>query len=129
VLAIAAVGFSVVPLPRRLLDTVFIGCWASVILCTAIVYLRPGLASFGSLALSLNAGFWSGCVIGVAGSARDLFESLPCALVVLPAAWVVIKGHAIVVKVACSWLFAIAVLATTLQFLPVTPGYLPDHVE
>jgi hypothetical protein len=29
----------------------------------------------------------------------------------------------------CSWLIAILVLVTVLRFLPVTPGYLPDHLE
>jgi len=28
-----------------------------------------------------------------------------------------------------SWLIAIATLVAILRFLPVTPGYLPDHVE
>jgi len=28
-----------------------------------------------------------------------------------------------------SWLIAIAVLAAALPYLPVTPGYLPDHLE
>jgi len=28
-----------------------------------------------------------------------------------------------------SWVIAIAALAATLQLLPVTPGYLPDHLE
>ena len=31
--------------------------------------------------------------------------------------------------VLASWLAAIAVLGTALRFLPVTPGYLPDHLE
>ena len=29
----------------------------------------------------------------------------------------------------CSWLLAILVLAAVLRFLPVIPGYLPDHLE
>jgi hypothetical protein len=33
------------------------------------------------------------------------------------------------IAVICSWLMAVAVLAAVLHFLPVTPGYLPDHVE
>jgi uncharacterized membrane protein len=28
-----------------------------------------------------------------------------------------------------SWLIAIVVLVVALRFLPVTPGYLPDHLE
>ncbi len=36
---------------------------------------------------------------------------------------------ALAIAVICSWLMAVAVLAAVLRFLPVTPGYLPDHVE
>jgi hypothetical protein len=32
-------------------------------------------------------------------------------------------------KVLASWLIAIAVLVASLSFLPVTPGYQPDHLE
>jgi hypothetical protein len=35
----------------------------------------------------------------------------------------------IAVKVASSWLIAIALLAAVLPFLSVTPGYMPDHLE
>jgi hypothetical protein len=28
-----------------------------------------------------------------------------------------------------AWLIVIALLGATLHFLPVTPGYLPDHME
>jgi len=35
----------------------------------------------------------------------------------------------IITAVVSSWLVAIAALTALLQFLPVTPGYLPDHVE
>ena len=39
------------------------------------------------------------------------------------------RGIALVLKVIASWLIAIAVLAALLHILPVTPGYLPDHLE
>lgn len=48
------------------------------------------------------------------------------------------KGHDLPrgARLACwiglivgSWLVAIAALAAILRILPVTPGYLPDHVE
>jgi hypothetical protein len=29
----------------------------------------------------------------------------------------------------CSWIIAVLVLMAALRFLPVTPGYLPDHLE
>jgi hypothetical protein len=39
------------------------------------------------------------------------------------------RNSALVLKVVSSWLLAIATLLAVLQCLPVTPGYLPDHVE
>ena len=39
------------------------------------------------------------------------------------------RNPALVLKVVSSWLLAIAALLAILQCLPVTPGYLPDHVE
>jgi uncharacterized membrane protein YbhN (UPF0104 family) len=35
----------------------------------------------------------------------------------------------VMVLTLTSWLLAIAALLAILRFLPVTPGYLPDHVE
>ena len=33
------------------------------------------------------------------------------------------------IKIVLSWVIAVAILATLLQFLPVTPGYMPDHMD
>jgi hypothetical protein len=35
----------------------------------------------------------------------------------------------LMLAVLASWLLAVFVLITTLHFLPVTPGYAPDHIE
>jgi hypothetical protein len=101
----------------------------SVAATAATVHLPRGLSPWGSFALSLNAGFWSGAVVALAGSRVDLLKALLCVLVLLPAALVVGWRAPIVVKVVSSWLIAVAVLAATLQFLPVIPGYMPDHLE
>jgi hypothetical protein len=111
------------------LEGVFLGCWVSVAATAATVHLPRGLGPWGSLALALNAGFWSGAVVALAGSSLDLLKALLCVLVLLPAALVVAWRTPIVVKVVSSWLIAVAVLAATLQFLPVLPGYMPDHLE
>ena len=39
------------------------------------------------------------------------------------------SGFALALKVIASWLIALAVLVSCLSFLPVTPGYQPDHLE
>jgi hypothetical protein len=56
-------------------------------------------------------------------------KALPCVLIFLPASWVAGRYGSIPVKVVSSWVIAVAVLAAALQLLPVTPGYLPDHLE
>jgi urease accessory protein len=38
-------------------------------------------------------------------------------------------GGSIAWRVLVSWLVAVAMLTATLAFLPVTPGYAPDHLE
>lgn len=101
----------------------------SVIACAATVHHPAGVGLRGTLALSMNAGLWSGSVLAIAGSPLDLLKALPCVLVFLPAAWLISRRLPIVVKVVSSWLIAVAILAATLQFLPVTPGYLPDHLD
>lgn len=111
------------------LESVFFGCWMSVAASAAAVHMTRGLGARGALVLSLNGGLWSGGVIAAAGSRPDLLEALPCVLVLLPAAWSVRSGAPIVVKVISSWLIAIAILEATLALLPVTPGYMPDHLE
>jgi hypothetical protein len=128
-LAVTATALSIAPVPPGWIEGVFLGCWMSVAASAAAVHLPKGLSSRAAFALSLNAGFWSGAVVALAGARLDLLGALPCVLVLLPAALIVGWRAPIVVKVVSSWLIAVAVLAATLQFLPVTPGYMPDHLD
>lgn len=128
-LVTTAITFTFAAIPHRWLETAFLGCWISVIVCAAAVHLAHRAGARAALALSLNAGFWAGSVIALGGSACDLLWSLPGVTVLLPAAWIIRRQMPLAVKVASSWLIAIAVLAATLQLLPVIPGYLPDHLE
>jgi hypothetical protein len=131
VLALVAVATLVSRLlpPDISTEILFLGCWGSVVASAAAVHLPNGLPGLGALAVAANAGFWSGAVVAVAGSESDLLWALPAALAVAPAVWLIRSRAAIVVKVVSSWLMAVALLAATLQLLPVTPGYMPDHLE
>ena len=100
-----------------------------LVLTVAAIYLPHGPGLRGGVALSVNAGFWAAAVISLSGEPFDVVKALPAVLLILPAAWLVARGASIAVKVASSWLIAIAILAATLPFLPVTPGYMPDHLE
>jgi hypothetical protein len=128
-MAMTAIALANATIPAGWLEAVFLGCWMSVAATVATVHLPRGLGPWGSLALAVNAGFWSGAAVALAGSRLDLLKALLCVLVLLPAALVVGWRAPIIVKVVSSWLIAVAVLAATLQFLPVIPGYMPDHLE
>jgi len=128
-LVVTASAVAIAPVPATRSDGVLLGCWASIIVNAAMVHSRRALNDKAALALSLNTGVWTGAVIALAPSNMDLLEALPLALCAWPAAWARRRGQSIVLKVLASWLIAVAVLAATLQFLPVTPGYLPDHTD
>lgn len=128
-LAIGATATVMAPIPVGWREEVFLGCWASVVVSAASVHWPRGPSFWGALALSINAGIWCGAVIAVAASPTDLVKALPCCLVLWPAVWIIRRRVPVAIKVACSWLIAAALLAAALQFIPVTPGYLPDHIE
>ena len=127
-LATLAAGASV-RVPQAWLEGVFFACWASVIATAATVHLGREIGPRAAVALSVNAGVWTSAVVSLSGTKLDLVKALPCVLISLPASWVVGRYDSIPVKVVCSWVIAVAILAATLQLLPVTPGYLPDHLE
>lgn len=118
-----------VPLSANWVDAIFLGCWSSIVINAMRVHLVRPPGRITTLLLCTNTGVWAGAVISVAGRKADLLLALPGTLTLLPAAWAVRRGGSIVVKVVSSWLIAVAILAATLQFLPVTPGYLPDHMD
>jgi hypothetical protein len=128
-LTTATVVLAALLIPREWLEGVFLLCWASVAATAATVHLPRGLTARSAVVLSLNAGVWSGAEVALAGSRFDIVKALACVLLLIPASFIVLRRAPIVVKVVASWLIAVAILAASLQFLPVTPGYLPDHLD
>ena len=124
---VAALTF--VPMPRAWLEGAFLGCWISVITTAGSVQLFAKVTSRAALILAINAGAWSSAVTGLSGSSLDLLKALPWVLILWPASWVARRHGQIPIKVVSSWLTAVAALSIALQLLPVTPGYLPDHME
>jgi len=121
--------FSFVRLPQYWLDAVFWGCWLAVIATAASVHFARRLAPIAALALSIDAGIWASALLSLSGSRLDLLKAVPFSLIVVPASWVVHRHDSVPIKVVSSWVIAVAVLGLSLQLLPVTPGYLPDHME
>jgi hypothetical protein len=129
VLAVTTSAIALAPIPDSWSDTVFLGCWMSIIACAAIVYAPRILQDKAALALSLNAGVWIGALIALAPSKLRLIYAFPLSFCAWPGAWARRRGRAIGLKIIASWLIGVAVLAATLQFLPATPGYRPDHMD
>ena len=128
-LAVLAVLVSFAPVEPRWTDAVFLGCWVSVAVAALAVYLPGGVSLRTALLLAVNTGVAAGAVTAVRGEPEDMLVALPCTMVVLPATWLVLSGRSIVVKVAASWLLAVALLAAALPAVVETPGYAPDHME
>jgi hypothetical protein len=128
-LVTSAIATAVVTVPVRWMEGVFLACWISTAASAAAVHVPKGLSTSAAVALSVNAGIWVGTVTALSGPTLNLAKTLPCVLTLLPAAFMISRRAPVAVKVVASWLVAVAVLAGTLQLLPVTPGYLPDHLE
>lgn len=129
VVAVAAGAGAWVRLPGPWTDAIFLGCWSSTVVNALRVHVVRPWGRTSTLVLCSNTGIWTGAVISAAGRKPDLLLAIPCTLTLLPAAWAIRRGGSIAVKIVSSWLIAVAILAATLQFLPVTPGYLPDHMD
>lgn len=110
-------------------DPAFLNSWISVVGSASCVYLARPVGLLPALILSLNAGIWCGAVNALAGSPYGVLQSLPAVAVLWPIGWAARRDATLAIKVIGSWLIAMAALSATLQFLPVTPGYLPDHLE
>ena len=114
--------------PARWIESIFVGCWLSVIVTAALVHRPATLPPAVFLAAAANVGLWAGLVTSVAGKPRDFAIAIPCILLMFVGRPIVVRGWGIGVKVVASWLTAVAILATMVSLTP-TPGYVQDHME
>ena len=110
-------------------DALFLNSWISVIASALSVYLPRPVGLVAALVLSINAGIWCGAASALAGSPLGVLQSLPAVAALWPVGWAASRNATLAIKVIGSWLIAMAALSAMLQFLPVIPGYLPDHLE
>lgn len=127
-MAVVAVIVALVPLPGLSADLVFGGCWLSVAVIAASVHLKGGPNGVVAAVLAADAGLWQGLATHVSQGFTALGLALPVVLVVIPGQLLVKRGWGIGMKVAASWLIAIAALEFALNLVP-TPGYKPDHMD
>ncbi|MDV6331151.1 hypothetical protein [Asticcacaulis sp. 201] len=130
---VTALTTAFVPMTGMSDDLAFNGCWASIIIAAAAVHVPVGWLSEMQMSwlwrvLAFNAGLWAGLVTHVEGGAPAVIVGLPLALLFIPGQIFVKRNWGIAIKVACSWLIAIAVLEVGLNLVP-TPGYTPDHMD
>ena len=126
--AAVAIAVFAVGLPAEWIESLFVGCWVSVIACAMLLFQPERWPSGLFLAAAANAGLWAGAVTAVAGGWTDLAVALPFVLLLVPGRQIVARGWAIALKVFASWLTAVAILATMVALTP-TPGYVMDHME
>lgn len=123
-----AVVTAMIPIAGFSDDIAFGGCWLSVLIAAACVHLKGGPNAIIAGVLAADAGLWQGLVTHVSQGAGVLAYALPAVLLFIPGQILVRRGWGIAVKVAASWLIAIAVLEFGLNLVP-TPGYKPDHMD
>jgi hypothetical protein len=128
-LTLAALTLSFATVEPRWTEAVFLGCWVSIAVAALAVYLPGGVSTRTAMLLAINTGVSAGAIVAAAGQRSDLALALPCALLALPAGWLVRSGRPIAAKVAASWLLAVAVLAAALPATVTTPGYEATHRE
>jgi hypothetical protein len=128
---VVAALIALAPLPPLNDDVLFTGCWLSVLGSAALLHWPGRLLRFpriADLAVAVNAGVWAGLAPHVGGGPVKLLPALPLILVMVPTRLALRAGWGVAVRVAASWLIAIAGLEALLPLIP-TPGYRPDHMD
>lgn len=105
-------------------------CWAGPLLqagwycvmALAITLHLPSLAGL-PLALSVSAGLCAGAVM------PSPYLAAIAVLLIFPAALLIGSRSPVLAKILSGWLAAVALLSVSLEYLPVSPGYLPDHFD
>ena len=126
---VAATVVAFAPIPAGWSEYVHLACWIAIVACAASVHFPYRIGVRASLLLALAAGAASGAVVDVANARAMLVSVTLIVTTACIASRVAAQRVPLAPKILSSWLIAIALLAATLQIVPVTPGYLPDHLE
>lgn len=107
-------------------DWAFSAAWIAILTAAMGVWLGRRVPLALTVAIAMSAG----CIAvmlppGLSGFAVLLVLPLGSAITTFAAA----RGRELPIKIVAGWLIATAALNAALSVLPVTPGYLPDHLE
>lgn len=112
---------ALMPLPLGSAALARQGGWYCVMALAITLHLPPR----AGLAMALTA-----CAGWCAGAAKaPLGADASALLLVFPAGLCIGKRAPMLSKILSAWMVAVALLSVALEYLPVTPGYLPDHLE
>lgn len=117
------------PVSRAYADMAIRICLLTAIGNAAATYPPWKVSAPVATIASAFTGIAAGAAIAAAGAPLEIAQALPCTLAAGVLAHALRAHAAVAVRVVASWLIAIALLALLLQFLPMTPGYLPDHID
>lgn len=124
-----ALAVAILPVPTNAQPVVFAGLWVSMILTAIVVYLPKGISRRFAIIAPVNAGIWAGALFALSpGLPASALAAVPLFLLFYPGRWLAARGYGVAVKVAASWMIAIASLSLFVSATP-TPGYVQDHME
>lgn len=103
-------------------------CWITALAAAGAQYWPERGRARAAWGFALAAGL---CVAAAASPCVAAFSPWSPAWVALalPARWLASRGAGVALKVAASWLLAVALLSLVLSARPALPGDLPDHLE
>lgn len=127
-IALSALLVSFTPFDPGVTKVVFAGLFLSTIFTAALVYVPRRWPRHWAIPIAVNAGGWAGALASLSGMHRALWLALPLCLLFVPGRWFEQRGLGIAIKVAASWMIAIASLSLFVSMMP-HPGYVPDHME
>lgn len=127
-LVVSAALVSFLPISGAPNEPLFFGLWVSMIATAAIAFIPAFSPDHWAIPAAINAGGWSGALASSSNQHTGLAVALLLSLLFIPGRWVVHQGYSVALKVAASWMIAIATLSTFVSMMP-TPGYRKDHME
>ena len=108
----------------------FVVGWSTTAAASSATMLGNFIPDVARLALVSAAGIAVGLLAASPMTSSFLVATVTATpLSALLARSVAARGGSLAVKVVAGWMLAIALLNLILAELPVTPGYLPDHLE
>ena len=104
--------------------------WFAIAATGVTIWLPVRIRNIAILvALGCISGTLAGTLPGASRVAAVMLFAVCLVLAAAASAILFARGWILPARVAASWLIAIAALNFALTLLPVTPGYLPDHLE